>query len=134
MQIEYNSQQKSISIKDGLKNQYLMLKAMMGILIANAIIIGATALKTGFGTLDYVWAILGLIAAYTLYNLIFKKSTQQEIATKDIDHLRIRNIRGKSHFSLLLKNGKIRNLAVFSNDKEEQRMIQLFNKAGVKKK
>ncbi len=134
MQIEYNKPQQKFTIKDGLKTQYMMVKAMMVILLVNAIIIFVTAYKTGFGSLDYVWVLFGLIAFYTLYNLIFKKSSQQEIAIKDIDCLQIRNIRGKSHFSLLLKNGKVRNLAVFSNDKEEQRMIQLFNKAGVNKK
>lgn len=134
MQIEYNKAQQKFTIKDGLKTQYMMVKAMMGILLVNAIIIFVTAYKTGFGSLDYVWVLFGLIAFYTLYNLIFKKSSQQELPIKDIDCLQIRNIRSKSHFSLLLKNGKVRNLGVFSNDNEEQRMIQLFTKAGVKKK
>ena len=134
MQIEYNAQEKSLTINDGLKTQYLLVKAMLGILLINAVIITVIASKTGFGSLDYVWVVFGLIASYALYNLIFKKSTQQEIATKDIDHLQIRNIRGKSHFSLVLKNGKTRNLAVFSKNNGEKRMIQLFNKAGISKR
>ena len=134
MQIEYDAQRKQLMIKDGLKTQYLMLKTMLGILLLNAVIIIVTALKTGFGSLDYVWIIFGLIASYALYNLIAKKTTQQKIDIKDIDYLKIRNLRGKRHFSLILKNGKVRNLAIFSDDKQEGKMIQLFNKAGVQKK
>jgi hypothetical protein len=133
MQIEYNKQQETLIIKDGLKLQYLLIKIMMAVLLVNSIIIVVTALKTGFGTLDYLWILFGLIALYSLYNLIIKKSTVSEIPIKEIEHLKIRNLRSKTHFSLLLKNGKVRNLAVFSDDKEEQRLIQLFNKARVPK-
>jgi len=133
MQIEYNKQQEVFIIKDGLKSQYLLVKFVMGILLANSIIILITAAKTGFGTLDYLWLVFGFIAIYTLYNLIFKKSTISEIAVKEIAYVRIRNIRDRSYFALVLKNGKVRSLAVFSDDKEEQKMIQLFNKAGIPK-
>jgi hypothetical protein len=133
MQIDYNNQTQTIKIKDDLKFQYQIIKAMLFLLIANAIIFIFTASKTGFGTLDYVWIVLGLISAVVLYQLYFKKSTAQEIAIKDIKQLKIRTIRGKSHYALELLNGKVRNLAVFSNDKDEKKLLQLCNKAGIKK-
>lgn len=133
MQIDYNNQEKTVTIKDDLKSQYLLLKLMLLLLLANAIIFVVTASKTGFGTLDYVWIFLGLIAVVVLYNLQFKKSDAEKIPVSDIEQLTIKNIRGKSHFSLLLKNGRVRNLAVFSNDEDEKKLLQLCNKAGIKK-
>ena len=134
MQIDYNKKEDSLTIKDDLKSQYLLLKIMMAVILINAIIISITAVKTGFGTLDLVWLVLGLIAIYVLYNLILKKSTAQKITVKDIDYLSIKSIRNKSQFSLVLKNGKVRNLAVFSNNEDEKKLMQLCNKAGIKKK
>jgi hypothetical protein len=133
MQIEYHKQQETFTIKDGLRSQYLMIKIMMVFLLVNSIVIVVTASRTGFETLDYLWVLFGFIALYSLYNLIFKKTAIGKIAVKDIAHLKVQNLRNKSHFSLVLKNGKVRNLAVFSDDKEEQRLIQLFNKAKVPK-
>lgn len=133
MQIEYNKQQETFVIEDGLKSQYLLIKIMMAILLVNSIVMMITASRTGFSTIDYLWGFFGIIASFTLYNLIFKKSTVKELHAKDIDHLKVRSIRDKSHFSLVLKNGKVRNLAVFSDDKEVQRLIQLFTKTKVRK-
>lgn len=133
MQIDYNKKEEILTIKDDLKSQYLLLKVMLLLLLANAIIFIITASRTGFGTLDYVWIFLGIIAAFVLYSLQFKKSDAQNIAVNDIEQLTIKTIRGKSHFSLLLKNGRVRNLAIFSNDDDEKKLIQLCNKAGIKK-
>ena len=133
MQIEYNKQQETFIIQDGLKLQYLLIKIMMAVLLANAIIMIVTASKTGFSTLDYLWAVFGVVAVFTLHNLIFKKSTANQLSVKEIDHLKVRGIRDKSHFSLVLKNGKVRNLAVFSDQKEQQQLIQLFTKRRFRK-
>lgn len=133
MQIDFNEQTKKLTIKDDLKTQYLLIKITMFVLFSNAAIIVFTASTSGFGTLDYLWVILGLLAIFVLYTLIFKRSAINELYVSEIAYLKIKNIRNKSHFSLKLTNGKERNLAVFSNDQDEKRLIQLINKAGIQK-
>lgn len=133
MQIDYNEKSKKLYIKDDLKTQYLLIKITMFVLLSNAIIILLTASFSNFGTLDYLWIILGSVATYLLYILIVKRSTANELLVSEIEYLRIKTMQNRSQFSLQLKNGKQRNLAIFSNSKDEKQLLELCNKAGIKK-
>ena len=134
MQIDFDEKNKKINIRDDLKSQYLLIKVTLFILLGNALIILATAVNSGFGLFDFIWILLGIMAIYVLYILFVKKTANSELFVSEINCLNIVQKRNSTHFSLELKNGKERNLAVFSNDEDEKRLIQLCNKAGIKKK
>ena len=60
MKIEYNETEKTVEIKDGLKNQYLILKILMILNLTNALIRIFGKNTTEYGFIEYFWIGLGL--------------------------------------------------------------------------
>lgn len=131
MKIEFNESENSIEIKDGLKNQYLILKILMILNLANAIIRIFGKRTTEYGFIEYFWVGLGIISLVFLFMFIFKMSTAEKISIGEITELEEKRIFGKKRFSLKLKNGKKRNLGNFKDQFELAKARELFTEIGI---
>jgi len=131
MKIKYNESENSIEIKDGLKNQYLILKILMILNLANAIIRIFGKQTTEYGFIEYIWIGLGIISLIVLFMFLFKMSTAEKISIGEITGLEEKIVFGKKRFSLKLKNGKKRNLGNFKDQFELAKARELFTKIGI---
>ena len=131
MKIEFNELEDSIEINDGLKNQYLILKILMLLNLANAIIRIFGKRTTEYGFIEYFWIGLGIISLIVLFKFLFKMSTAQKISIGEITRLEEKTVFGKNRFSLKLKNGKKRNLGNFKDQNELAKVRELFSKIGI---
>lgn len=128
MKIKYNESENSIEVKDGLKNQYLMIKVLMILNLANSIIQIIGKQITEYGFIEYMWIGLGILSPIVLYIFLFKMSTAEKISIGEITGLEEKTVFGIKIFSLKLKNGKTRNLGNFKNQFELAQARQLFTK------
>lgn len=131
MKIEYKESENIIEIKDGLKNQYLMLKFLMILNIANAVIRLIGQNKMEYKEIEYFWIVIGIISLVSLYFLIYKNSTAEKIKVGQIKRLNEKSVFGRKRFSLELENGKKRILGNFKNESELAIMRELFTKIGI---
>ena len=131
MKIEFNESDNSIEIKDGLKNQYLILKILMILNLANVIIRIFGKQTTEYGFIEYLWVGLGIISLVVLFKFIFRISTAEKILIGEISELEEKTIFGKIGFSLKLKNGKKRNLGNFKDQFELAKARELFTEIGI---
>ncbi len=131
MHINYNEKDKTIEIKDGLKSQYFMIKALMILNLINAILNGSYIDKSGIGFMQIIWLILGVVSIVVLYFYFFKKSSQEKIAVKTIDRLTEKTVFGSKRMSLKLTNGKSRDLVYLKTTEEISKAKKLLTKIGV---
>ena len=131
MKIKLNESENSIEIKDGLNNQYLILKILMILNLANAIIRIFGKQTTEYGFIEYFWIGLGIISLVAFFMFVFKLSTAEKISIVEITGLEEKTVFGNNRFSLKLKNGKKRNLGNFKNQFELVKARELFTKIGI---
>ena len=131
MKIKYNESENIIEIKDGLHNQYLILKILMILNLANALIRLIGQNNTEFGVIEYFWIGIGIISFIALYFFLFKKSAAEKINVVEINRLKEKSIFGRKTFTLELKNGKNRDLGNFNNQFELVKAQELFSKIGI---
>jgi hypothetical protein len=131
MQINYNEKNKTIEIKDGLKSQYFMIKALMFLNLINAILNVSYISEDGIGFMQIIWLILGIVSIVVLYFFIFKKSSQEHIQINTIERLTEKTVFGSKRLSLKLINGKSRDLAYLKTTAEISKTKKLLTKIGV---
>ncbi|MDX1279374.1 hypothetical protein [Oceanihabitans sediminis] len=131
MKIKYNESENKIEIKDRLKNQYLIIKILMLLNLANALIRLIGQNKTEYGVIEYIWIGIGIVSIITLYLFIFKKSSAENVNVEEISLLKEKSIFGRKRFSLELENGKNRDLGNFNNEFELVKARELFSKIGI---
>ena len=129
--VSFSESENSIEIKDGLKNQYLILKILMILNLANAIIRIFGKQTTEYGFIEYIWIGLGIISLIVLFMFLFKMSTAEKISIGEITGLEEKIVFGKKRFSLKMKNGKKRNLGNFKDQFELAKARELFTKTGI---
>ncbi|MFS4454504.1 hypothetical protein [Maribacter sp. 2304DJ31-5] len=131
MKIKLNESENSIEIKDGLKNQYLILKILMILNLANAVIRIFGKQTTEYGFIEYIWIGLGIISLVVLFMFLFKMSTAEKIPIGQINRLEEKTVFGKKRFALELKNGKKRNLGNFKTQSDLIKARELFKTIGI---
>jgi hypothetical protein len=131
MKIKYNDSENTIEIKDGLKTQYLLLKILILLNLANALIRLVRQNKTEYGLIEYFWMAIGIVSLIALYFFLFKNSTAEKIKVEDIKRLNEKSVFGRKRFSLKLTNGKNRILGNFKNEFELVEMRELFARVGI---
>ncbi len=131
MKIEFNESENSIEIKDGLKYQYLILKILMILNLANAIIRIFRKNINEYRSIEYFWIVLGAISLIVLFLFLFKKSAAEKIDVRKINRLKEKSVFGRKRFTLELKNGKNRDLGNFNNEFELAQVRELFAKIGI---
>ena len=131
MKIKYNESDKTIEIKDGIKTQYLILKILMVLNLANALIRLIGKSSTEYGVIEYFWIGLGIISLIILYYFLFKNSTADKIKVREINELSEKTVFGRKRISLELKNGKKRILGNFTSEFELVKVRELLTNLGI---
>jgi len=132
VKISYNEPENTIEIKDGLKNQYLILKILMILNLANASIRLFGKNTNEYGFIEYIWIALGGISLIVLFLFVFKMSTAEKIDVGQIKGLNEKIVFGRKRYRLELKNGKNRILGNFRDEFELAHTRELFAKLGIK--
>lgn len=131
MDINYNQKDETIDIKDGLKSQYFMIKALMILNLVNALLNVSYISEDGIGFMQIIWLILGIVSIVVLYFYFFKKSSQEKIEIKTIERLTEKTVFGSKRLSLKLSNGKSRDLAYLKTSEEISKVKKMLSKIGV---
>ena len=131
MDINYNQKDETIDIKDGLKSQYFMIKALMILNLVNALLNVSYISDDGIGFMQIIWLILGIVSIVVLYFYFFKKSSQEKIEIKTIERLTEKTVFGSKRLSLKLTNGKSRDLAYLKTSEEISKVKKMLSKIGV---
>ncbi|WP_281847009.1 hypothetical protein [Olleya namhaensis] len=131
MDINYNQKDKTIDIKDGLKSQYFMIKALMILNLVNALLNVSYISEDGIGFMQIIWLILGIVSIVVLYFFFFKKSSQEKIKIKTIERLTEKTVFGSKRMTFKLTNGKSRDLAYLKTSEEISKVKKMLTKIGV---
>ncbi|MDF0706035.1 hypothetical protein [Flagellimonas okinawensis] len=131
MKVNYNTSDKTIEIEDGLKTHYLVLKMLMILNLGNAALNLYDINKKEIGFIEIVWIVVGLISLVLLYFFIFKKSTQNKLAVTSIERLDTTSLFGRNIFSIVLKNGKKRDLIEIKSKEDFNQLKTLFSNIGI---
>lgn len=130
MNINYNESNKSIEIKDGLKNYVFLLNFLMILNLLNAIL-NLSDIEASFGFMKMIWLVLGVVSIVILYNSIFKKSTREKIPVNQIKALNQRIFLGRKKYFIELNNGKTRDLLEVKSESEFTKLRTMFTKNGI---
>tara|TARA_R110002033_G_scaffold20248_1_gene51044 strand:- start:198 stop:599 length:402 start_codon:yes stop_codon:yes gene_type:complete len=131
MKIKYNEIEKSIEIKDELKNHYFWMKIVLILNLISATFQLFDINETGIGFIEIIFLLLGISSLIILYIFIFKKSTSEKIPIEKIERLNEKTIFGKKRFSLKLSNGKKRDLTELKTETEFAELKKLFSEIGI---
>jgi hypothetical protein len=131
MKITYNETEKCVEIKDGLKNHFLLMKALMILNLANSILNLSDVRMDNFRFINVVWAILGIISILVLYNFIVKKTAAEKLPVDQIKGLNERTFMGRKKYFIDLKNGKKRDLLEVKSESEFKQLRKMFQKNGI---
>jgi len=132
VKITYDKSDNSIQIKDGLKKTYLVLKFLMLLNLANALIRLIGQDRMDYGVIEYFWIAIGIVSLLVLYYFVFKLSTAEEIPVDNIKSLNEKSVWGRKRFSFELTNGKQRHLGGFKNEFELAKLRELIKTAGIR--
>lgn len=110
MKINYNKEEKSIEIKDGIKNKYLLYKFLIVLNLLNAILNLLYGIKMRFGNINILWIFLGIAFTYLFYIYFVKKITLEIIPIEQIKEIREKTFIGKKFYFIKLNDGKERDL------------------------
>ncbi len=131
MNIKYNDIEKTIEIKDGIKNHYFAMKFLLIVNLLNAVLRLLDLNKTEIVFEEIIWFTLGIVSLILLYLFIFKRTTKEKIPIAEISELIERSILGRSKFSIKLLNGKKRELTELKTQAQFNHLKTMFAEIGV---
>lgn len=131
MKITYNADEKTLEIKDNLKAPYLVLKFVMVINVFNALLFLYNSRDEPFGWFEAIWVGLIFLSVAVFLFLVFKKSTKEKIPLHEIIRLREKNFFAQHRYSLVLRDGKARDLGQIKSNADISDMKQLFSNLGI---
>src|SRR5690606_19416448 len=107
MKIKFNENEKTIEIKDGLKQQYFLMKMALIFTLINSVLFPLFVLnEKQLKWMGFIWIILGIISTGTLIYHRLKKTASEELNLSDISMLTEKQLFGRKRVSLKLTNGK----------------------------
>ena len=129
MLINYNSENKSISIKDNAKStKYILFMIFILNSIGLSINSYSNYLRYGFEGLTLLFAALALASIGVFIYLSVKKTYHNEIKIADIKYLKKSSFLGKNLFSIRLKNRKHRDIQTnFKSASDLRDFKKIFN-------
>ena len=132
MKINYNESEKTIEIKDGLKNQYVVIYLCLIFAFVNSVIQTLMLDKKQMQWTAFIWIILGILSMILLTYQILKKTASEKLNVSEISSVVEKNVFGRKRISLKLKNGKLRDLMEMKKQSDITRTKELFKNIGVK--
>ncbi|MFD1314716.1 hypothetical protein [Namhaeicola litoreus] len=128
--IIYNERKKAIVIDDNSPQQYQFISLLLGLNTANSLIrlykIDVSAITHS----DYFWLVIGIFSAAALLYRYLKKTSAKEIKLEEIESFKIKRVFGNERYSLILKNGKSRDL--YLDFLSKKHLDELFTELGIK--
>ena len=106
----FNSEKSVLKIDDNLKWNYFLIRSAVGLTVINSVLFPLGSDEPLFSFRTLIWVILGIICLLLLLYSLIKKSTSAEIPLSEIEEFRQKVLLGRKRHSLLLKNGKKRDL------------------------
>ncbi|WP_047414573.1 hypothetical protein [Cellulophaga sp. Hel_I_12] len=131
MQIEYNKADQTIEIKDDIKTHYFALKIVLGLNALTGILNLAGTYKSGVGFIELFWIFMLVTALVFLYYFTFRKSVAVLIPLHQIKYVKQRSILGRKQFSLVLQNGKSRDIPSFKKQADVNQLKALCQELGI---
>ncbi|MGA9326202.1 MAG: hypothetical protein WCE57_10505 [Salegentibacter sp.] len=133
MRINFNKNENSIEIKDGLKTQYLLIKMSLIFTLVNSVLFPVFVLdKKQLEWMGFIWIILGVASTGILIYQILKKTASEKLNLSEISSLTEKQVFGRRRFSLKLKNGKFRDLMEMKKESDIIKVKNLFKNIGIK--
>ncbi len=133
MKIKFNENEKTIEIKDGLKQQYFLIKMSLVFTLINSILFPVFVLdEKQLKWMGFIWIILGITCTGILIYQLLKKTASEKLNLSDITKLTEKQLFGRKRFSLKLKNGKFRDLMEMKKESDIIEMKKLFEEVGIK--
>ena len=132
MKINYNEREKTIEIKDGLKNQYVVIYLGLIFTFVNSVIQTLMLDKKQMQWIAFIWIILGILSIVLLTYQILKKTASEKLNLSEISSLVEKDFFGRKRISLKLKNGKLRDLMEMKKQYDLIQTKELFKNIGVK--
>ena len=132
MKINYNESENTIEIKDGLKNQYLVIHLCLIFTFVNSVIQTLNLDKKQMEWIGFIWIFLGLLSVALLTYQILKKTASEKLNVSEISSLVEKDVFGRKRISLKLKNGKLRDLMEMKKQSDITQTKELFKNIGVK--
>ncbi|MGV9004254.1 hypothetical protein [Flavobacterium sp.] len=131
MNITYNEKENSIDINDGLKNHYLLIKALLIITLINAILNLYDISKATIGFMEIIWILLGAVSIKMLYSLFVKESSADKIEVAKIQRFEEKTKFGKKQYFFELINGKKRFLKSIKTEQDLKNFRTVLKKAAI---
>ena len=132
MKINYNESENTIEIKDGLKNQYLVIYLCLIFTFVNSVIQTLILDKNQMEWTAFIWIILGLLSVALLTYQILIKTASEKLNVSEISSLVEKDVFGRKRISLKLKNGKLRDLMEMKKQSDITQTKELFKNIGIK--
>ena len=133
MKIKFNENEKTIEIKDGLKQQYFLMKMALIFTLINSVLFPLFVLnEKQLKWMGFIWIILGITSTGVLIYHRLKKTASEKLDISDISMLTEKQIFGRKRFSLKLRNGKFRDLMEMKKKSDIIEMKKLFEEVGIK--
>jgi len=133
MKIKFNENEKTIEIKDGLKQQYFLMKMALIFTSINSLLFPLFVLnEKQLKWMGFIWIILGITSTGILIYQRLKKTASDKLDISDISMLTEKQIFGRKRFSLKLRNGKFRDLIEVKKESDIIEMKKLFEEVGIK--
>src|SRR5690606_12127837 len=111
MKIKFNEKEQTIEIKDGLKQQYFLMKMTLIFTLINSVLFPVFVLnEKQLKWMGFIWIIMGITSTGILIYHRLKKTASEKLNLSDISLLTEKQLFGRKRFSLKLTNGKLRDL------------------------
>ena len=132
MKIKFNEKENTVEIKDGLKQQYFLMKMSLIFTLINSVIFPVFVLdEKQLRWMGFIWIILGITSTGALIYYSQKKSAVEVVNLSDINSLTEKQLLGRKSLSLKLKNGKFRDLPITKKGSDILEMKKLFEGLGI---
>lgn len=120
MQIEYNSQDKTIKIEDDIRQHFLFIYFLLGLNLTNTIFhLTTDFIQDQFSTWSYVWVVLGLISIYLLWFFITKRTIKNVYEVDSILHIECKILANRHRYRVVLHDRRVRELVTIVGEEED---------------
>lgn len=133
MQIEYNSQDKTIKIEDSIRQNFLLIYVLLILNLANATIhLTTDIVMEQFSSWSYVWMGLGLVSILILWFFLTKRTIKNTYETDSILHVECKILANRYRYRLVLHDGRIRELlTIIGNEEEIEEFEKIWSDIGI---
>jgi hypothetical protein len=129
--ISYNDTDRTINIKDNLKSHNFVIKFLLVLNLLNASLRIADVKNSNINYEMVIWFILGIVSLILLYSFVVKRTAVNKIPINNITSLKEGTFFGTQRISMILANGKDRNLPEIKSKEEFDELREILFSHGI---